>query len=175
MSAEAAAVADGTDDAVEAAGEGGKAAPAAARGSRKWLLLVLALAVPLGAGAGLWFSGLLPAWLGQSRAEAPAAAAVPVMLDVPDIVTNLNTTGRRPVFLKLRAKVETSEADRETVAAQMPRIVDLFQTLLRELRPEELRGSAGTHRLKEELLARANIAIAPARVSDVLFVEMLVQ
>jgi flagellar FliL protein len=57
----------------------------------------------------------------------------------------------------------------------MPRLLDLFQTYLREMRPEELRGSAGTWRLREELIARANIAIAPARVTDVLFTELLVQ
>ncbi|MCU0986234.1 MAG: flagellar basal body protein FliL, partial [Acetobacteraceae bacterium] len=31
------------------------------------------------------------------------------------------------------------------------------------------------HRLREELIARANVATRPARVTDVLFVEMLVQ
>lgn len=175
MSADVAAVTTGVDEAIEATDPPVDTGARKATGARGRLLLALALVAPLALGAGLWFSGLLPGWLGLPRAEPPAASAVPVMVDVPDIVTNLNAPGRRPVFLKLRAKVETSEADREAVAAQMPRIVDLFQTLLRELRPEELRGSAGTHRLKEELLARANIAIAPARVSDVLFVEMLVQ
>jgi flagellar FliL protein len=57
----------------------------------------------------------------------------------------------------------------------MPRLLDMFQTYLREMRPEELRGSAGTWRLREELLARANIALAPVRVVDVLFIELLVQ
>ncbi len=57
----------------------------------------------------------------------------------------------------------------------MPRLQDLFQTYLREIRPEELRGSAGTYRLREELLARGNLAVAPARITDVLFTEMLVQ
>ncbi len=143
-------------------------------GRRRWVLL-LAAAGPVLAGGGLWFGGLLPHWLGLPDRSAPDAAAAPVLIDIPDIVTNLNTPGRRPAFLKLRAKVEAARADEAAVAAQMPRIVDLFQTLLWELRPEELRGSAGTHRLKEELLARANIAVAPARVTDVLFVEMLVQ
>ena len=65
----------------------------------------------------------------------------------------------------------------------MPRLLDLFTTYLREMRPEELRGSAGTHRLREELIARANLAAVPAarpgqpptRVADVLFVEILLQ
>jgi flagellar FliL protein len=57
----------------------------------------------------------------------------------------------------------------------MPRLLDLFQTYLRDMRPDELRGSAGTYRLREELIARADIAIAPAHVQNVLFTEMLIQ
>ena len=57
----------------------------------------------------------------------------------------------------------------------MPRLQDLFQTYLREMRPEELRGSAGTYRLREELIARANVAAAPAKVNDVLFTQLLIQ
>ena len=54
-------------------------------------------------------------------------------------------------------------------------MVDLFQTYLREMRPDELRSSSGTYRLREELLARANLVSAPAQVVDVLFSELLVQ
>jgi flagellar protein FliL len=43
------------------------------------------------------------------------------------------------------------------------------------MRPEELRGSAGSYRLREELLSRANLAAAPARITDVLFTQMLIQ
>jgi flagellar FliL protein len=84
--------------------------------------------------------------------------------------------GRRPTFIRLRAKLEIARADEAAaVQAAMPRLMDMFQTYLREVRPEELRGSAGTHRLREELVARATLAAAPARVTDVLFLEMLVQ
>ena len=65
--------------------------------------------------------------------------------------------------------------DQAGFAAAQPRVVDLFQTYLREMRPEELRGSAGTYRLREELIGRANIAVAPVRVLDILFTELLVQ
>jgi flagellar FliL protein len=57
----------------------------------------------------------------------------------------------------------------------MPRIMDNFQVYLRELRIEDLKGSAGMYRLREELLVRVNAAAAPAKVRDVLFKEMLVQ
>ena len=108
-------------------------------------------------------------------AEAKAEAGAPVFMDLPDIVANLNA-GRRTSFIKLKAKFELSRPeDAAIVQAAMPRIVDLFQSYLREMRPEELRGTAGTYRLREELIARSNIAAHPARVLSVLFTELLVQ
>jgi flagellar FliL protein len=112
-------------------------------------------------------------------ADQPTEAAAvkpPVFVDLPDIVANLNSGGRRPVFVKIHARVELAKSDDQAaVQAAMPRLLDLFQTYLREMRPEELRGSAGTWRLREELISRANIAAAPARVTDVLFTEILIQ
>ena len=151
-------------------------------GGRKKLLL-LALPLLLGAaGAGLWFSGMLSGLIGgkppaEAVAQAPAPAPKPpVFLDLPDIVANLNVPGRRSSYIKLRAKLELARPeDVAPFQAAMPRVLDLFTTYLREMRPEELRGSAGTHRLREELVARANLAASPARVNDVLFVEMLLQ
>lgn len=162
-----------------------EAAPAKGGGKRLVLLIGLPVAL-LGIGAGLWFTGILPGLLGRgatvpeaASAGAPvveARAAPPTFIDMPDILANLNAPGRRPTFIKLRSKIEVARGDDvAAVQAAMPRLVDLFQTYLREMRPEELRGSAGTHRLREELMARANIAAAPARISDVLFVEILVQ
>ena len=151
------------------------AAPAK-KGGRKKLML---LAVPLvlaGVGAGLWFSGVLPHLLGRDhpKVEAEGKPAVPVFVDLPEMIANLNA--KRPSYVKIVARLEVAKPeDAERIKAVMPRIVDLFQTYLREMRPEELRGSAGTHRLREELIARATIAAAPTRVMDVLFGEMIVQ
>ena len=105
-----------------------------------------------------------------------AGPHVPVFAELPEMIANLNAPGRRASFVKLKAKVELARAeDQAGFTAALPRIVDLFQTYLREMRPEELRGSAGTYRLREELVTRANIAVAPVRVVDVLFTELLVQ
>lgn len=161
-----------------------EAAPAK-RGKKRLILIALPVAL-LGIGAGLWFSGILPGLLGRGAGARETAAggaptaevrpAPPAFIDMPDILANLNAPGRRPTFIKLRSKIEVARGeDVAAVQAAMPRLVDLFQTYLREMRPDELRGSAGTHRLREELMARANIAAAPARISDVLFVEILVQ
>ena len=152
--------------------------------NRRRRLLFLAIPVLVaGGGAGLWFGGPLPRWLGL-RKPRPAAAndanpAMPVVhsLELPEIIANLNSgPGQNAAFIKLQAVVELASARDVAIArAGLPRLLDLFQTYLREMRPEELAGSAGTWRLREELIARANVAIAPARVTDVLFTELLVQ
>lgn len=178
----------------------GAAAEAPAKGGKKKLIILAAPVVLLLVVAGLWFGGILPPLLGMGRpaeevAEAkpapdahgakPAAdgkgaasakAMGPNFLEMPDIIANLNVGSKRAVYVKLRTRVELVKAEDEgLVRAAMPRVLDLFQTYLREMRPEELRGSAGTYRLREELLVRANAAVAPAKVSDVLFTQMLVQ
>ncbi len=184
----AAAKAVSKADAAEA--EAGEGAP---KGGRKKLLLLLGVPLLLaGVGGGLWASGLLGGLLGsappppaaeapeggstETAAAPPAPRPPPVFLDMPDVIANLNTGARRTSFIKVRSKLELARAeDAAAVQAAMPRLLDLFTTYLREIRPEELRGSTGTWRLREELLARANVAVAPARVTDVLFLEILQQ
>jgi len=144
---------------------------------RRRLILLAVPVVAVGTGAGLWFSGVLPRLLGRSAPKPDAGKpAAPVFVDLPEMVANLNSNPRRPSYVKLLARLEVAKPeDVEVVRAAMPRLQDLFQTYLREMRPEELRGSAGTYRLREELIGRANLAAAPARVTDVLFTQMLVQ
>jgi flagellar FliL protein len=159
-----------------AAGEAAEP-PAKALGRRKLILLAIPLVLVL-AGAGLWFSGVLPRLLGMDKAadQAGDTPVPPSYVDLPEMVANLNSGNRRPSYVKLTARVEVPRpGDVAKVKAAMPRLQDLMQTYLREMRPEELHGSAGTYRLREELLVRANAAVAPARVSDILFTEMIVQ
>ena len=99
-----------------------------------------------------------------------------MFFDLPEIIVNLNSSGRRSTFLKMNISLELQNpADIGPINEVMPRIIDNFQVYLRELRIEDLQGSAGMYRLREELLRRVNLAVRPARVRDVLFREMLVQ
>ncbi|HEX4369306.1 MAG TPA: flagellar basal body-associated FliL family protein [Rhodopila sp.] len=154
--------------------------PAVKGGKRKLILFGAPVMVLLLAGAGLWFTGILPHALGMDKhAGQITEAAKPVppsYVDLPEMVANLNSNLRKPSYIKLTARIEVpNPGDVDKVKAALPRVVDLMQTYLREMRPEELRGSAGTYRLREELLVRAATAAAPAKVSDVLFTQMLVQ
>jgi flagellar FliL protein len=149
------------------------------KGLNKKLLILAAIPVILALiGGGLWFSGLLPHWLGMDKPKehVEEVAAAPTFVDLPDMVANLNSGNHRASYVKLTVRIEVPKPDDVVkVKAAMPRLQDLMQTYLREMRPEELRGSAGTYRLREELIVRANAAVAPARISDVLFTQMIVQ
>ena len=160
------------------ASTGADGAPAKPEGKRKLLLVAGLGLLVAGGGGAAWFTGLVAHLLHRDEAHATEskAAAAPVFLDLPDIVANLNAGPRRTAFIKLKAKLEVSRPeDQAAIQAAMPRVLDLFQTYLREMRPEELRGTAGTYRLREELVARTNIAAHPAHVLNVLFTELLVQ
>lgn len=148
------------------------------------LIIAAAAASLLAAGASIaYVTGALDGVVGsepaQDTAAADGAAAQPapiVFYELPDLVVSLNTNERQSTFLKVKISLELP--DQAAVAAVervMPRIIDHCQVYLRELRPDDLRGSAGTLRLRQELRRRIAIAIAPAEIRDVLFVELLVQ
>ena len=164
---------------VEKPAEAEEAPAAAAKPGRRKLILLAAPLALAGALAGLWFSGVLPRALGLSHPATKsevAKPAIPIYVDLPEMVANLNGNPHRPSYLKLLARIEISrQEDTEVVKRAIPRLQDMFQTYLREMRPEELRGSAGSYRLREELIARANVAAAPAHINDVLFTQMLIQ
>jgi len=154
-------------------------------GAKKMIvLIVLPLLLLVGAGGGLLATGMLDSLLGieheaeeeHAEVEEETGPTPGFFYELPDMVVNLNSGRRRQNFLKLSVSLElASEQDVATVEQVLPRIVDNFQVYLRELRIEDLRGSAGLYRLREELLRRVSAAAAPAEIRDVLFREMLVQ
>jgi flagellar FliL protein len=180
------------DQGEEAEAEGGPQAEGDSekKGSKKKLFILIGLVVLLGLGGvtAAFFTGLMQPLidlvLGQAAettAEAPQKQEVKapetvVFYELPELLVNLNTGGgRRASFLKLRVSLELERAEEiATIEKVMPRIIDNFQVYLRELRMEDLKGSAGVYRLREELLTRVSAA-SPAKVRDVLFKEMLVQ
>ena len=110
------------------------------------------------------------------HAEAPPAKP-PAFVDVPDMLVNLvGAPGERVQYLKVKLVLEVKEEKQiEAIKPSMPRVTDIFQTYLRELRPSDINGSAGLFRLKEELTKRVNAAVAPSQVNAVLFKEIVVQ
>ena len=98
-----------------------------------------------------------------------------VYYTMPDITANMQTADGKPGYIKLKLAFELpDEAAADEIEPDAPRLNDMFQTFLRELRPEDLSGSAGSYQLRMEILRRVNLVIAPAKVKAVLIEEMLV-
>lgn len=160
-------------------GDGHGAKPA--KKSKKKLFIILALVIVLlgGAGAGVYFSGILNKKKESEKAEVGEDGKPmekPVYYTLPDFLVNLNTGGKTAAFLKASVILELPhQTDVPLVEANLPRVSDAFTTYLRELRPSDLAGSSGIQRLREELLLRVNRAIAPVKVNDVLFKDIVVQ
>jgi len=141
--------------------------------SLKWMIIGGAgFLVVAGGGGGAYFF-----FAGSGHKEPQVAAKPATFVDLPDVLVNLSNAGNdRTQYLKVKIVLELPDA---TLVPQiqplMPRVMDAFQTYLRELRPTDLDGSAGLYRLKEELTRRVNSAVAPNRVTAVLFKEIVVQ
>jgi flagellar FliL protein len=170
-----------TDDEAEApeaeGAEGAAAAPKKGFLSKKLIIVVLALLVlGGGGGGGAWFF----LFAGKEHHEEKAAAAVakpPAFLDMPEVLVNLSSAGNgRAHYLKAKIVLEvTDEKIAEQIKPVMPRVLDSFQTYLREMRSSDLEGSAGLYRVRDELTRRVNHAVAPSRINAVLFKEIVVQ
>ncbi len=164
------------DEAIE-----GGATPPKPAGCGKLLIIAGGVVLLLTAGgAGAYFSGLLGSTSQEQSAAGEAAAPSPppepVFYALPEILVSLNTGERRSALLKVKVSLELpNPADQAKVERQLPRIVDYCQVYLRELRPDEVRGSAGSTRLREELLRRVSAAVAPAQVNDLLFNDLFMQ
>jgi flagellar FliL protein len=183
--------------AAEGAGEGAEGEGKKGLNAKKILIIVVPIILLLAIGAGLYFTGTIDKILGK-KTDATAEAGregekgkdgkevaknpdgTPVanafFLEIPNMMVNLSSPDGQARYLRLSVQIELgSDEDKKAVEAVLPRVVDQFQTYLRELRVKDLRGSAGIYRLQTELLNRVNAAAYPVEVKDVLFQEILIQ
>jgi len=155
---------------------GGRRVP----GKKLVLFIVLPFLLIGATGGGIYASGLLDSLLGIEELDAELVVeeevGPSVYYEIPEMLVNLNSNSRKAGYLKISVSLEVgSEEDFVKLDSILPRIVDDFQVYLRELRVEDLHGSAGLQRLREELFIRVANAAAPTVVRDVLFREMLIQ
>ncbi|MGL4440142.1 MAG: flagellar basal body-associated FliL family protein [Bosea sp. (in: a-proteobacteria)] len=166
------------DDAAD--GEGGAKKAGGIKGllGNKLVLGAVGVALLGVVGGGGWFF-----FMKKPNAEQMAEASKPAakktgFVEMKEMLINITGAqpGERQNFIKVKVALEIADAKTAPdIAPLLPRVEDMFQVYMRELRPADLEGSAGTFRLKEELLRRVNVAVHPAKVDAVLFKELLVQ
>lgn len=147
-------------------------APAPEKKSNKILLLAGAAILLAALGGGFYYYKSRGA--AHPRQIAQKVQDEPFIVDVPTMMSNLDTGGGRPVFVKISAKLQVRGGTYEAVDAQMPQIQNIFQSYLHECTQAELSGN-GVYRLREALLGRIAVQLAPIEVRDLLFTEFLVQ
>lgn len=180
-------------------GEGGKK-----RSGKKLVFMIVAVLILLGGGgAGAYFMGFIGGGEseemaadghGEDSGHGAAHEAVTdedgdeghdghgggggVYVPIDKIVVALRGDNPRdPVNLSLEVSILVgSEEDKSAIEHNMPAIMDGMQGVLRELRLDDLQGSAGLMLIREELLRRVKVAVPPdVNVSEVLIQSMITQ
>jgi flagellar FliL protein len=181
-----------SDDAPEGDGASGgiKGKIGGLFGNKKVLIGAVVAVLALGGGAGYFFlkgkkadDQTVAGASGAGGDQRPAGQSGPkkpsAFLDLPEMTVNLAAGGGqldRQQFLRMKIALEVGEQKVVTeIQPMLPRVMDTFQVFMRELRPQDLEGSAGLYRLKEEMTRRVNVAVYPARVDAILFKELMVQ
>lgn len=169
-------------------------------GKKKLLIIIIVFLLLAGGGAGAYFGGFLDSLIGIEKTEdskkktkkessdkdgdksekAKGENGEPENVisyhDLPEFVANLNPGSNTPSFIKMSVTLEAENALIITkIQEKQPKIQDVINTYLRELRPSDLKGSAGVHRLREELTLRINKILYPDKINNILFKELLIQ
>ena len=164
--------------------EGEEEGEASEGGGKKKLIIIIAVALMLliGGAAGAYFMGLLDPLLGSDESAEESEELTekytgdPVFFELEEILVNLNGSGGKTIFLKLKLSLELEKpSDKEKIQKVLPKVIDGFQTYLRELRVDDLEGAAGLYRLRLELMRRLTSNMAPVVIKNILFREMLIQ
>ena len=143
---------------------------------KKLLIILVVLVLLIGGGVGAMMSGIIDLGGGEKEEENPDLVSQTMYYDMDEFLVNLNNPGTQVSFLKAIITIEVpNQASLSEAQSKMPRIRDLFQVYLRELRSSDLQGSAGLQRLRAELLLRINSVMDKGKVSNVLFKEIIVQ
>lgn len=91
------------------------------------------------------------------------------------LTVNIRSDDGRPMILMLELSLQSTDSHLMPVLEEnLDVIMDSYITFLRELRQDDLYGSAGAQRVRLELLRRINLAIEPAHVDQVLIQSMMI-
>lgn len=153
-------------------------------GSRKKLIIIGGVFILLLIIAGvIFFTPLGNALLGKGGEDSKQHEKKQVtditkveFATLPEVLINLRSADGRSSFLKATFIIECPNGEvSKKIDKIKPLLVDQIQIYLRELEVEDLRGSAGMQRIRQELINRSNVLLNPEKINNILFKEFLVQ
>ncbi len=150
-------------------------------GGAAYYLLVMAPADEMAAAEGGGESSAQVIIVPEPEDPLPPGTFVPLR----DITVNLKSPDSRNEFLRLGLTLEFTppglppgpefDAWTANITSRSAEVIDALQPYLRELTAVELRGSAGTYRLHQQILHRVKLVLPDLPVQDVQFRLLMVQ
>ena len=136
---------------------------------KKLMILILPVVIVIGLSVGIYFA------LNQDYSNPEAAYNVikkpgegenyTVFYDLPEVKAILNSLAKETISLSLNVELSKVE-DVATLEILSPRIKDAILAHIIELTPEEVESANGLYWLKEELLYRLNLVVAPIKIEN---------
>jgi len=158
------------------------------KGSSKLLFILIPVILVAGLAGGFFltsfFKGKAQPEHGQKEGESASDAEKKeefdpkkiAFINIPDVLVNLKSNSKRPIFLKIAIVLETHDPTKKDAIENLkPKIIDQMQTFLRDLDVADVTGANNLQRLRQELNIRINNIINPLKINDVLVKEFLVQ
>ena len=135
---------------------------------KKKLSLIIGSVIALIAFAGIFYERLNNNTVTESST---------IFIPMDEITVNLRQgVENTPSWLKIKVTLEVhGKSNEEVVKNMLPKIVDIFQTYLKELRKSDLDGSFGIYKIKDEMMLRINTILYPAKIEGILFQDFMMQ
>lgn len=93
---------------------------------------------------------------------------------MPDVIANIQSPDGHASYLKLKLTFECDDDTADLLQDDMPRVNDILQGFIGELRPDDISSSAGDMQLRQEILRRINLILAPHKINAVLIEQKLI-
>ena len=144
-------------------------------GKMKYIIIAAVVLVLAGAGTGLYFMGFFT--VHKSYETSMQLPGAPVYYEMKTMTVNLKPSAQRArPFIRLTLQVELQgESAKKAFIDNETKIVDTMQTHLRGVQYEELNGTEGTERLREDLTIIINRIIQPERAITVLYKDIFMR
>lgn len=141
--------------------------------------LIIGLVLALAGGGGGFFavsSGMILA-PAEDHAEddhhdEPEPVTGIAYIDLDPVIVTL-TDQQVAQHLRFRANLEVATAYQPDVELLVPRIMDILNSYLRALKPQDFRDAMALTRLRSQMLRRVQVVVGEGRVSDLLVMEFV--
>ena len=148
-------------------------------GGRKWIGGLITLAVLLGVVYLLYAIGVLAPVLrmvGVGDSRVVQVIEEPTFYDLPQTIIQISTNKRAAQLMRVTIRLNLARrSDVRLIESDIPLLVNEMQTILRQLRIDDLQDRNTRSELRKLLIKRFSELVPLAKIRDLLFKEVMIQ